>query len=145
MPDAPEKPRPNLEPENTAKNPTARDEKGRFIKGMPSPNPGGRPRDAHLVAMLREMVESDPERAKGLINRWLRMAEGRHRGIKAGAQLQALTEIMDRLYGRPAQTVNVAPIMDEATINRLCDLAALLGVAPNQLGASARKSEGNAG
>jgi hypothetical protein len=75
----------------------------RWKKGGPSPNPGGRPRTAHISEALRAALESGE--AEQLASVLLALATGRRRGT--GVQIAALREIADRTEGRPHQSVEV--------------------------------------
>jgi hypothetical protein len=75
----------------------------RWKKGGPSPNPGGRPRTAHISAALRVALERGE--AEQLATVLLALATGRKKGT--GVQIAALREIADRTEGKPHQSVEV--------------------------------------
>jgi hypothetical protein len=75
----------------------------RWKKGGPSPNPGGRPRTAHISEALRAALESGG--AEQLASVLLGLATGRKRGTPV--QIAALREIADRTEGKPHQSVEV--------------------------------------
>ena len=73
-----------------------RDARGRFVKGSPPPNPGGRPKGA---AELREALrEYEPEAIQRLV---ALMRTARSEKVR----LDAIREIFDRLYGRAPQAI----------------------------------------
>jgi hypothetical protein len=55
---------------NTKKSGPVRDEKGRWIKGEPSPNPAGRPADGQSwSAIIREISQMTPEEIVGMVGK----------------------------------------------------------------------------
>src|SRR5271169_4583686 len=75
----------------------------RWKKGGPSPNPGGRPKTAHISEALRAVLESGE--AVQLASELVALAKGRKRG--SAVQIAALREIADRTEGKAHQTVEV--------------------------------------
>jgi len=75
----------------------------RWKKGGPSPNPGGRPRTAHISQALRAVLESGE--AVRLASELVALAAGRKKGT--AVQIAALREIADRTEGKAQQTVEV--------------------------------------
>src|SRR5271169_6521496 len=75
----------------------------RWKKGGPSPNPGGRPKTAHISEALRAVLESGE--AQQLASVLLEVAAGRKKG--SAVQVAALREIADRTEGKPHQSVEV--------------------------------------
>ena len=75
----------------------------RWKKGGPSPNPGGRPKTAHISQALRAVLESGE--AEQLASVLLALATGRKKGT--AVQIAALREIADRTEGKPHQSVEV--------------------------------------
>jgi hypothetical protein len=97
-----------MDPENTNETPKRRTlpeaaKPYRWKKGGPSPNPGGRPRTAHISGALRAALESGE--AEQLASVLLALAAGRKRGT--AVQIAALREIADRTEGKPHQSVEV--------------------------------------
>jgi hypothetical protein len=64
----------------------------RWKKGGPSPNPGGRPKTAHISAALRAVLESGE--AEQLASELVALARGRKRGT--AVQIAALREIGEK-------------------------------------------------
>lgn len=87
----------------------------RWKKGGPSPNPGGRPKTAHISQALRAALESG--RADELAAVLLALATGRKRGT--GVQIAALREIADRTEGKAHQSVEVDAHFSSAILERL--------------------------
>jgi hypothetical protein len=75
----------------------------RWKKGGPSPNPGGRPKTAHISEALRAALENGE--AEQLASTLLALATGRKRG--SPVQIAALREIADRTEGKPIQAMAV--------------------------------------
>lgn len=75
----------------------------RWKKGGPSPNPGGRPKTAHISQALRAALEKG--KADELASVLLALAAGRKKG--SAVQIAALREIADRTEGKPHQSVEV--------------------------------------
>jgi hypothetical protein len=75
----------------------------RWKRGGPSPNPGGRPKTAHISQALRSVLESGE--AKQLASELVALAKGRKRGT--AVQIAALREIADRTEGKAHQSVEV--------------------------------------
>jgi hypothetical protein len=87
----------------------------RWKKGGPSPNPGGRPRTAHISQALRAVLESGE--AEQLAFELIALAKGRKRGT--GVQIAALREIADRTEGKPHLAVQVDARFNSALAERL--------------------------
>jgi hypothetical protein len=87
----------------------------RWKKGGPSPNPGGRPKTAHISAALRTALESGD--ADELACVLLALASGRKKGTTV--QIAALREIADRTEGRPHQTVAVDASFNSSLAERI--------------------------
>jgi hypothetical protein len=75
----------------------------RWKRGGPSPNPGGRPKTAHISQALRSVLESGE--AEQLAAELVALAKGRKRGT--AVQIAALREIADRTEGKAHQSVEV--------------------------------------
>ena len=75
----------------------------RWIKGMRSPNPGGRPRGAvnkkHMAIRKALLKIVDPDK----------IAEELYK-LALGGDLVAIKYICDRLEGRPRETVDISTI-----------------------------------
>lgn len=99
---------PIVNPENTNETPMQRTlpeaaKPYRWKKGCPSPNPGGRPKTAHISEALRRALERGE--AEQLASVLLALARGKKRGNTV--QIAALREIADRTEGKARQTVEV--------------------------------------
>ena len=97
-----------MNPENTNETPKRRTlpeaaKPYRWKKGGPSPNPGGRPKTAHISEALRAALERGE--AEQLASMLIALATGRKRG--SAVQIAALREIADRTEGRPHQAIEV--------------------------------------
>jgi hypothetical protein len=75
----------------------------RWKKGCPSPNPGGRPKTAHISQALRAALAAG--KADEMANTLVELATGRKKGT--AVQLAALREIADRTEGKPQQSVDL--------------------------------------
>ena len=75
----------------------------RWKKGCPSPNPGGRPKTAHISEALRAALEKGD--AEQLASVLLALATGRKRG--STVQIAALRETADRTEGKARQAIEV--------------------------------------
>ncbi len=75
----------------------------RWQKGGPSPNPGGRPKTAHISAALRAVLESGE--AEQLASELVALARRRKKGT--AVQIAAPREIADRTEGKAHQTMEV--------------------------------------
>ena len=84
-------------------------------RGGPSPNPGGRPKTAHISEALRAVLESGE--AEKLAAELLALAKGRKRG--SAVQIAALREIADRTEGRAHQTMEVDTNFNSSLAKRL--------------------------
>ena len=87
----------------------------RWKKGCPSPNPGGRPKTAHISQALRAELESGE--AEQLARVLLALATGRKKGT--AVQIAALREIADRTEGRPRQAVELDVNANATLVERL--------------------------
>src|ERR1035438_5871331 len=87
----------------------------RWKKGGPSPNPGGRPRTAHISQALRAVLESGE--AEQLASELIALAKGRKSGT--AVQIAALREISDRTEGKAHQTVEVDANFNSSLADRL--------------------------
>src|SRR5271157_1358196 len=87
----------------------------RWKKGCPSPNPGGRPRTAHISQALRAALENGE--AEQLASVLVALARGRKRG--SPVQIAALREIADRTEGKAHQSVQVDANLDATIVERL--------------------------
>jgi hypothetical protein len=87
----------------------------RWKKGGPSPNPGGRPKTAHISQALRAALESGE--ADELASVLLAIARGRKKGT--AVQIAALREIADRTEGKPHQSVEVDANFNSSLAERL--------------------------
>lgn len=77
-----------------------RDQHGRFVKGAPSPNPGGRPKS------LGERIRCETKEGSDVLDFLLAVMTGREKGAKLEHRLQAAQMIMDRGWGKPVQQVD---------------------------------------
>jgi hypothetical protein len=75
----------------------------RWRKGCPSPNPGGRPKTAHISEALRAALAAG--KADEMADTLVALATGRKKGTPV--QLAAIREIADRTEGRPHQSVDL--------------------------------------
>ena len=87
----------------------------RWKKGGPSPNPGGRPKTAHISQALRAVLEGGE--ADELASVLLALASGRKRGT--AVQIAALREIADRTEGKARQTVEVDANLSSSLAERI--------------------------
>jgi hypothetical protein len=87
----------------------------RWKKGGPSPNPGGRPKTAHISEALRAVLESG--KAEQLASELVALAKGRKRG--SAVQIAALREIADRTEGKPRQAVELDVNAHASLVERL--------------------------
>jgi hypothetical protein len=87
----------------------------RWKKGGPSPNPGGRPRTAHISQALRAVLESGE--AEQLASELVALAAGRKKG--SAVQIAALREIADRTEGKAHQTVEVDASFNSSLAERV--------------------------
>ena len=97
-----------MNPENTNKIPKRRTlpeaaKPYRWKKGCPSPNPGGRPKTAHISQALRAALAAG--KADEFAEILCAVASGRKKGN--AVQLAAIREIADRTEGKPHQSVEV--------------------------------------
>ena len=73
-----------------------RDWRGRFTKGSPGLNKGGRPKGSlSLVKLLREYLQDNPNEAHDIVTTLVKMGS-------RGKELGAVREIMDRIDGKVA-------------------------------------------
>lgn len=75
-----------------------RDSRGRFQKGGPSPNPGGRPRE---VAGVRELAREYTTEALSTLKTIMEDAEQ-----PASARVAAANSLLDRGYGKAPQHIS---------------------------------------
>jgi hypothetical protein len=87
----------------------------RWKKGDPSPNPGGRPKTAHISQALRAALQSGE--AEHLATVLVELAAGRKKGT--AVQIAALREIADRTEGKAHQTVEVDATFDSRLAERI--------------------------
>src|SRR6476646_2694333 len=74
----------------------------RWVKGQPSPNPGGRPKGPTLSRELREALSQvDPKDKEG--RTYLQPIAGKLVGAAAVGSIKATAEILDRLEGQHIQ------------------------------------------
>ena len=76
-----------------------RDVSGRWLKGAPSPNPGGRPRDSYALRDLAQIYTAEAVEALVAIMR----AED----APPAARAAAASALLDRGWGRPHSTSDV--------------------------------------
>ena len=121
-----------MSPENTNETPTPKRrtlpeaaKPYRWKKGGPSPNPGGRPKTAHISQALRAALECGE--AEKLADVLVAPATGQKKGT--AVQIAALREIADRTEGKAHQTVEV-----DANFNS--SLAERIAAARKQIAAS---------
>lgn len=74
-----------------------RNEKGQFVKGAPSPNPGGRPKQ---VETIRDLARQHTEDAIGTL-----VSIAKNPKASDSARVQASNALLDRAWGKPAQYV----------------------------------------
>jgi hypothetical protein len=97
-----------MNPENTNETPKRRTlpeaaKPYQWKKGCPSPNPGGRPKTAHISEALRAaLAKGEAEQLAAIL---LALARGQKRGTTV--QIAALREIADRTEGKARQTIEV--------------------------------------
>ncbi len=72
---------------------------GKWVKGCPSPNPGGRPKE---VAEVRELARQHSEQAIGTLVKIMDDTEA-----PAAARVAAASAILDRGHGKPGQSITV--------------------------------------
>ena len=97
-----------MNPENTNETPKRRTlpetaKPYRWKKGCPSPNPGGRPKTAHISEALRSALKGGE--AEQLASVLIALARGKKRG--SAVQIAALREIADRTEGKARQSIEV--------------------------------------
>jgi len=121
-----------MSPENTNETPTPKRrtlpeaaKPYRWKKGGPSPNPGGRPKTAHISQALRAALRCGE--AEKLADVLVAPATGQKKGT--AVQIAALREIADRTEGKAHQTVEV-----DANFNS--SLAERIAAARKQIAAS---------
>lgn len=95
----------------------------RWKKGGPSPNPGGRPKTAHISQALRAALESGE--AEQLASELVALAAGRKKGT--AVQIAALREITDRTEGKAHQTVEVDANFNESLAERIAEARKRVG------------------
>lgn len=83
-----------------------RDGAGRWVKGGASPNPGGRPKE---VGDVRELARSYTEKAVATLATIMDDAEA-----PPAARTAAACALLDRAYGRPAQSVEARIVTNVA-------------------------------
>ena len=111
-----------MNPENTTETPNPKRrtlpeaaKPYRWKKGGPSPNPGGRPKTAHISEALRvALARGEAEQLASIL---LAVASGRKRG--SSLQIAALREIADRTEGKPHQSVEVDANFNSSLAERL--------------------------
>jgi hypothetical protein len=84
---------------------------GRFQKGE-SGNPGGRPK---LPAEMREMFQAKAPEAFEVLRKHLHASDPR-------VSVSAATQILDRAYGRPAQTIDANISEDGPTVHYYAEI-----------------------
>src|SRR5664279_2938754 len=89
----------------------------RWKKGGPSPNPGGRPKTAHISQALRAVLETGE--AEQLASELVALARGRKKGT--AVQIAALREIADRTEGKAHQTVEVDANFNASPAQRIAE------------------------
>jgi hypothetical protein len=109
-----------MNPENTNETPKRRTlpeaaKPYRWKKGGPSPNPGGRPKTAHISGALRAALERGE--AEQLASVLLALARGKKRG--SAVQIAALREIADRTEGKAHQSIKVDADFHSSIAERL--------------------------
>ena len=121
-----------MSPENTNETPTPKRrtlpeaaKPYRWKKGGPSPNPGGRPKTAHISQALRAALGCGE--AEKLADVLVAPATGQKKGT--AVQIAALREIADRTEGKAHQTLEV-----DANFNS--SLAERIAAARKQIAAS---------
>jgi hypothetical protein len=87
----------------------------RWKKGGPSPNPGGRPKTAHISEALRAVLEGGE--AEQLASELVALAKGLKRG--SAVQIAAIREISDRTEGKAHQTVEVDANFNSSLAERI--------------------------
>lgn len=70
----------------------------KWQKGGPSPNPGGRPREVREVAELARQCTT-----AAIVT----LMEIMRKGVNEGARIRAAEVLLDRAWGKPAQSVEV--------------------------------------
>jgi hypothetical protein len=122
-------PRPEIRQEQAARQPN-----GRFVRGAPSPNPGGRPK---LIGHVRDLARAHTELAIDTLAR-IAADEAQPGAARVGAAIA----ILDRGYGRPAQAV---AIVDAPSVEQRMDLIeAFQAAAAGAMGKLAAQEELNA-
>lgn len=111
---------PIVNPENTNETPKQRTlpeaaKPYRWKKGGPSPNPGGRPKTAHISQALRAALAAG--KADEMADTLVALAMGRKKG--SAVQLAAIREIADRTEGRPHQSVELDAKLSGSLAERL--------------------------
>jgi hypothetical protein len=87
----------------------------RWKKGGPSPNPGGRPRTAHISQALRAALAAG--KADEMADTLVALAMGQQKG--SAVQLAAIREIADRTEGRPSQAIKLDANVSSSLAERL--------------------------
>ena len=111
-----------MNPENTKETPKRRTlpeaaKPYRWKKGGPSPNPGGRPRTAHISQALRAVLEcGETDKLTSVL---LALVTGRKKG--SAVQIAALREIADRTEGKAHQTVEVDASFNQSLAERIAE------------------------
>ena len=83
-----------------------RDDKGRWVKGAASPNPGGRPA---ILGELREAARGYSQEALEVLASVMRDTEA-----PPAARVTAARELLDRGFGKAAQSVEMDVKVDMA-------------------------------
>ena len=89
----------------------------RWRKGCPSPNPGGRPKTAHISQALRAALADG--KADEMAEVLIALATGRTKGN--AVQVAAIREIADRTEGKPRQSVEVDSRLELSLAERLTE------------------------
>jgi hypothetical protein len=80
-----------------------REKNGRFVKGGPSPNPGGRPRGVREVA---EMIFAETSDLRDVVKFLVKTYKNGKADLKD--RLDAAKELLNRALGRPPQTIELS-------------------------------------
>lgn len=126
----------------------AHDQERRGSKGFGGPQPGsGRPKMPRVIDRLREMAEEDVDRfvrpiLEGLVAEKAHVVgDGQHARLEFTSdiptRLKAAAMALDRIYGKPAQALDVKHSAEESEVDR--QIRELLSqLSPNGNGVRAR-------